>query len=185
MPLTSPVELKRALVREGFEIYRTAGRFVLLADRVRDNLIMDSGVALGLAGGAAPGEADSGGNDDAPPESTRAVPSLHASVADAATDSSALVVRIVFKAQASEFPSDSAEQLIERARALATPFAGRGYQETNCQTVVVPDPGDPSRTLDTCYDVHWERPLTGLAAAAEELRFALGQQRTAGTGSDD
>lgn len=38
-------ELKKALISEGFEVYRTLGSRVLLADRVRDNLIMDSGVA--------------------------------------------------------------------------------------------------------------------------------------------
>lgn len=38
-------ELKKALISAGFEVYRTLGGRVLLADRVRDNLIMDSGVA--------------------------------------------------------------------------------------------------------------------------------------------
>ena len=47
MPLPSPRELKKTLVREGFEIYRTLSDRIVLADRVRDNLIMDSGVAAG------------------------------------------------------------------------------------------------------------------------------------------
>jgi hypothetical protein len=38
-------ELKKALISAGFEVYRTLGGRLLLADRVRDNLIMDSGVA--------------------------------------------------------------------------------------------------------------------------------------------
>jgi len=42
-------ELKRRLRGEGFEIYRTLEGRVLLAERVRDNLIMDSGVAAGPA----------------------------------------------------------------------------------------------------------------------------------------
>lgn len=46
----TPVELKKTLVARGFEVYRTLGDQVVLADRVRDNLIMDSGVA------AKPGE---------------------------------------------------------------------------------------------------------------------------------
>lgn len=41
-----PSALKKALVAEGFEIYRTAPNQVTLADRVRDNLLMDSGVAV-------------------------------------------------------------------------------------------------------------------------------------------
>jgi hypothetical protein len=45
MPNPSPRELKKTLIREGFEIYRTLEDCVVLAERVRDNLIMDSGVA--------------------------------------------------------------------------------------------------------------------------------------------
>ncbi len=48
MPSLSASELKKALIAEGFEIYRTAGSKVMLADRVRDNLIMDSGVSAVL-----------------------------------------------------------------------------------------------------------------------------------------
>jgi hypothetical protein len=42
----SPQELKKALVAAGLEVYRTLGEEVILADRVRDNLIMDSGVRV-------------------------------------------------------------------------------------------------------------------------------------------
>jgi hypothetical protein len=42
----SPLELKKALVASGLEVYRTMGDEVILADRVRDNLIMDSGVRI-------------------------------------------------------------------------------------------------------------------------------------------
>jgi hypothetical protein len=45
MPDPSPIELKRILLSNGFEIYRTTQDEVVLADRVRDNLLMDSGVA--------------------------------------------------------------------------------------------------------------------------------------------
>lgn len=45
MPISSPRELKKTLIREGFEVYRTLEDCVVLAERVRDNLIMDSGVA--------------------------------------------------------------------------------------------------------------------------------------------
>jgi hypothetical protein len=41
----NPKDLKRHLVAEGFQVFRTLGSCVVLADRVRDNLIMDSGVA--------------------------------------------------------------------------------------------------------------------------------------------
>lgn len=45
----SPTELKKNLVAAGFEIYRILGQEVLLADRVRENLIMDSGVRVRAA----------------------------------------------------------------------------------------------------------------------------------------
>src|SRR5689334_17879901 len=41
-----PSALKKALIAEGFEIYRTSPTQISLADRVRDNLLMDSGVAV-------------------------------------------------------------------------------------------------------------------------------------------
>ena len=44
MSLT-PQELKKLLLGAGLEVYRTLVDRVVLADRVRDNLIMDSGVA--------------------------------------------------------------------------------------------------------------------------------------------
>ena len=42
----SPQELKKALVAAGLEVYRTSGDEIVLADRVRENLIMDSGVRV-------------------------------------------------------------------------------------------------------------------------------------------
>ena len=45
MSSSTPSELKKLLLAEGFEVYRTLSDQIVLADRVRDNLIMDSGVA--------------------------------------------------------------------------------------------------------------------------------------------
>ena len=42
--------MKRALVEAGFEIFRTRGEEIILAERPRENLIMDSGVRLRLTG---------------------------------------------------------------------------------------------------------------------------------------
>lgn len=42
----SPQDLKKALVAAGLEVYRTTSEEVVLADRVRENLIMDSGVRV-------------------------------------------------------------------------------------------------------------------------------------------
>jgi hypothetical protein len=46
MPSFSPQQLKKALTAAGFEVFRTLGDEVVLAERVRENLIMDSGVRL-------------------------------------------------------------------------------------------------------------------------------------------
>jgi hypothetical protein len=45
MSLPDPAELKRKLRAAGFEVYRSTPELIHLAERVRDNLIMDSGVA--------------------------------------------------------------------------------------------------------------------------------------------
>ncbi len=42
----TPIELKKVLQSQGFEIYRTTAEEVILAERVRDNLLMDSCVAV-------------------------------------------------------------------------------------------------------------------------------------------
>lgn len=52
MPPADTTELKKILRGAGFEIYRTTAQLVHLAERVRDNLIMDSGVAAQLTGTA-------------------------------------------------------------------------------------------------------------------------------------
>jgi hypothetical protein len=46
MPTLTPQELKKALAQAGFFVFRTQGDEVILAERVRENLIMDSGVRL-------------------------------------------------------------------------------------------------------------------------------------------
>jgi hypothetical protein len=45
MPTLTPIELKKALIGSGFEVYRTLPDRVVLAERVRDNLLMDGAVA--------------------------------------------------------------------------------------------------------------------------------------------
>jgi len=50
MSPSTPSELKKLLLAEGFEVYRTLSDQIIVADRVRDNLIMDSGVAVGIGG---------------------------------------------------------------------------------------------------------------------------------------
>ena len=48
LPYTTS-RVKRALVEAGFEVFRTRSEEIVLAERPRENLIMDSGVRLRLA----------------------------------------------------------------------------------------------------------------------------------------
>jgi len=135
-----PSTLKKSLLSEGFEIYRTAPNQITLADRVRDNLLMDSGVSV----------------CEGP-----------------------LEVRVVLRAQASNFPGEAADGLYARARALSTELVGRGYAEDSAQAVPVADPGDRSRTLDTWYEVTYSVSVAGDAALYGELRVVLGLNKNA------
>ena len=137
----NPTEIRKALLTAGFELYRTQGDQVHVADRVRDNLIMDSGVSI----------------------------------------STSLDVKFVVRAQRSDFPSDATAKLFERARALASPAIARGYVETGAVTSPMHDPADPSRTLDTWYEITFEKSVATLPDAMTEVGFALGIEKTART----
>jgi hypothetical protein len=136
----TPAELKKTLVARGFEVYRTLGDQVVLADRVRENLIMDSGVAV------RPG--------------------------------AALAVRFIVRAQASDFPAATADDLYERARVCAAEAVGRGYSEVSVAAVPVRDPGDATATLDTWFEVAFERPVASEDELEHELRYALALEKT-------
>src|ERR1051326_3170686 len=44
--MPSAAEIKKALVAAGIEVYRTQGDVVHLAERVRENLLMDAGIFI-------------------------------------------------------------------------------------------------------------------------------------------
>lgn len=44
--MPTPADIKKALVANGLEVYQTRGDVVHVAERVRENLIMDSGVRV-------------------------------------------------------------------------------------------------------------------------------------------
>ena len=131
----SPAEIRKALIAAGFELYRTRGDEVQVADRVRDNLIMDSGVSVKAKG--------------------------------------SMTVKVVVRAQRSDFPSEGAATLFERARQLAAGAVSRGFVETATLTNPMQDPADPSRTLDTWYEVCFEKPVSSLEEAMTEVGFAI------------
>lgn len=135
MTLPSPVELKKFLISRGFEVYRTLSHRVQLAERVRDNLLMDGAVA--------------------------------------ACTGDTLAVRLVTRAQHSDFPTENDEQLLGRAHDCAALAVSHGYQETERTVVPIYDPGDGTRTLDTWYEVAFIRQVADLEELVVEVRFAL------------
>ena len=148
MPESDLNELKRRLRTEGYEVYRTVGGFVSLAERIRDNLILDSGVAVGFIVAA----------DEA------SAPALRPE---------RLSIRVTLRAQASHYPGAHAEAVAQQAQQLAEPFLRRGYVEDVRRVIGLPDPGAPERTLDTSYETVVCREVTELPALFEELRLAF------------
>lgn len=141
MPAPSLQELKKALTQAGFEVYRARGTEVQLAERPRDNLIMDANVSV--------------------------------------VASEPLRVRLVVRAQKADFASDDDATLYQRALDLAAPAAARGYVEAERRARPLPDPGDPSRILDTWYEVVLERPADSVAEALGELPALLRLEKAA------
>jgi len=141
MTTTTVTDVKRALVEAGLEVYRTRGDEVHIADRVRDNLIMDSGVSLAAG--------------------------------------SPLRVGLVVRAQRSDFPTATIDDLFQHARALARAAAARGFVEREARVQDLNDPGNPERTLDTWYEVRFEKLVEGIAQAVDEARFALSIEKAA------
>lgn len=131
----NPRELKQVLVSEGFQVFRVMGSAVVLADRVRENLIMDSGVAV-ICG------------------------EPHA-------------LRVVVRAQAGDYPDEDEQQLFSRVREAAVPPREAGYAEVQTAVVPIADPGDDSRTLDTWYEVTYEKADLALQQLLVELGPAL------------
>lgn len=138
MPVPTPIELKKLLMAAGLEVFRVQGNRVHLAERVRENLIMDGGVA--------------------------------------AVAAEPLAVRLTVRAQASHFPGEAAEQLFSRARELAVPAGAEGYAEVDTTVVTINDPGGGTTTLDTWYEVVFEKPVSE-KDLVRELRYALGLEK--------
>lgn len=112
-----------------------------VAERVRENLLMDSGIFVHAGRGA---------------------------------------VGFVVRAQHTDFPGESEEQLFARARAMGTAALERGYREIEATTRPIFDPGDGERRLDTWCEVLFEVEAQEINAALDEVRFALGFPKSAG-----
>jgi hypothetical protein len=137
----TPQQLKKALIAGGFEVFRTLPEEVVLAERVRENLILDSGVRVGPLG-------DGG-----------------------------VRVRLVLRAQRTDFPSDEDNTLFDRVRKLAEPAIAEGFAEVSTNLNAVKDPADPERTLDTFYELFLAREVATLEDAMPVLKFALSLEK--------
>lgn len=131
MPAPSIQELKKAILQAGFEVYRTRGLELQLAERPRDNLIMDAGVAL-LTGDA-------------------------------------LRLRLTVRAQKADFPGENDEALYKRASAQAAALLDRGFSQVEQRARPINDPGDPQKTLDTWFEVVFERLCDSVDQALTEI----------------
>lgn len=128
----SPQELKKALVAAGLEVYRTTGDAVVLADRVRDNLIMDSGVCVRETS-----------------------------------------VTLVLHARRAQYPNDVEEAIFQHIRGLAAAALALGFVEQGTRVTPLRDPSDPTRTLDTFFEVVFTKPTGDLAETLEGAHTAL------------
>ena len=154
MPAPETAELKRLLRSEGFEIYRTLDGRVLLAERIRDNLIMDSGVAAGPLP-AGPG-----------------------------TDPTATVlgVFVAIRAQLGHFPGAGPEAVLSHAWDLARAFQERGYEAGEPSSADIRDPSHPDRILDKIFEIPLARELVDADELLGELRMALSLPRSSNDG---
>jgi hypothetical protein len=140
----TPALLKKALVAQGFEVFRTLKDEVVLAERVRENLILDSGIRV------------------------------RALDADGAFE-----VRLVLRAEKSDFPSEEDEQLFHRVRSLAAPALAQGYAEVSTSVTPVKDPSDHDKTLDTFYELFLQKKVDGgVDAVSAEVKRAFALAKT-------
>jgi hypothetical protein len=137
LPPPTIQDLKRTLVAAGLEIYRTRPDAVHLAERPRDNQILDAGIAVRPVDGA-------------------------------------LEVRVVMRAQRSDFPGDAAPALYERVREHAhADLTARGFVEAESREQRMLDPGDKSKLLDVWYELVFARKFADAAAAIDEIKRIL------------
>jgi hypothetical protein len=149
--MPTAAEIKKALRSAGLEVYRTRGEVVHLADRVRENLLMDADTYIGPAA-SEPGQE---------------------------VQSTGLRVGFVVRAQRNDFPSDGDEHLFLRARQVAAAAVERGYREVGAEVHKVLDPGNGDRTLDTWCEVSFEKETADMETAIAEARFALSLEKAA------
>ncbi|MFO0663580.1 MAG: hypothetical protein U0174_06490 [Polyangiaceae bacterium] len=142
-------DLKKALRSEGFVIYRTLGEQIALAERVRENLILDSGVRIKpTTGDGANGE-----------------------------PVASFEVTITFRAEKNAFPGIR-EAVIYTHMAQGSERATElGFKELTRGARAITDPVDPAVTLDTFYELVMVKDAVDFEEAVRLAKFALGIDR--------
>ena len=138
--MPTPAEVKKALVSSGFVVYRTRGDVVHVAERARENLIMDAGIRV---------------------------------------RSSEPAVILMVRAQRIDFPHDTEEAMFDHARKLAQIVTDRGYVEVGTQITPLLSPNDETLTLDSWFEVSYEKRVQNIEEAMVEVGFALSIEKVA------
>jgi hypothetical protein len=105
---------------------------------------------------------------------------LDSGVRVAEGDDGTVQVRLVLRAQRTEFPNDDESALFERVRRLAEPALAQGFVEIATNVMAVTDPADATRTLDTFYELSFAHDVASLEAAVPMVRFALSLEKAVG-----
>jgi hypothetical protein len=146
----TPRELKQELVAAGFQVYRSESTQLQLAVRVRENLIMDSGVWVIFNPEQPLGQSDT-----------------------------QFGVRCVFRSQQSDHSADGDDEAFARARELAQALEPTGYIERETRVVTVENPSSPGQVLDTWREVVVEKLALGWEELVAELKAALHMTKVA------
>lgn len=135
-------DLKRQLIAAGLEIYRTRPDAVHLAERPRDNQILDAGISVRPA---APEHGEG-----------------------------SFEIRVVMRAQKSDFPRDPNDALYQRVRELAAQeLLEKGFVEIETREQKMLDPGDKAKTLDIWYELVFSRVVPDFDTAVSEAKRVL------------
>ncbi len=87
-------------------------------------------------------------------------------------------VRLTVRSQRSDFPSASSVELFSKVRTAMRPLVdARGFAEILADAREVTDPVDASHILDVWHELTYEKSVSHLDAAIEEVRWALGLAR--------
>ncbi|QQR89939.1 MAG: hypothetical protein IPJ88_17510 [Myxococcales bacterium] len=84
----------------------------------------------------------------------------------------------IVRAQRSDFPQSTAEELFSKVRNAAGPTAGaRGYAEAAHDVTDIKDPVNSDKVLDVWHEVRYSKQNVELPELAEEVRWAMQMEK--------